>query len=119
MSTGSPSAFGPGVSPSLYRRSHDPDAQRHAEEVASETATTEEAAETTNQTKPVPGQPITAVSRPKLPGGKYMNRTIPQDAQFHELPLFWQEQIKKLRQENHSLRTRLRATRTRPNRRVH
>lgn len=48
-----------------------------------------------------------------------MNRTIPQDAQFHELPLFWQEQIKKLRQENHSLRTRLRATRTRPNRRVH
>ncbi|SOJ53583.1 hypothetical protein MSIMFB_01083 [Mycobacterium simulans] len=32
---------------------------------------------------------------------------IPETAQLHELPAYWQEQIRKLRRENHSLRTRL------------
>ena len=34
---------------------------------------------------------------------------IPQTAQLHELPDYWQEQIRKLRSENHQLRKRLRS----------
>ncbi|KXX62299.1 hypothetical protein [Rhodococcus sp. LB1] len=32
---------------------------------------------------------------------------IPETAQLHELPAYWQGQVRKLRSENHELRTRL------------
>jgi hypothetical protein len=35
---------------------------------------------------------------------------VNQNAQLHELPDYWQEKIRRYRIENHSLRTRLRAT---------